>query len=173
MSFTREIPKSKRKPTLKGKTLTEEQQLEYKQAFSLFDRDEDGLINPKELSYLIRSLECNPSDNEIQSLIDRVIDEGSSLIDCNQFLIMMSLLHKTRDKDKRRELHEIFTAIDTDNNGVIDSTELRTIMRLINSGVDDIKLTKEEIDEMIAEIDSDKDGRITFNEFARIFEGQI
>ncbi|CAF3295890.1 unnamed protein product [Rotaria socialis] len=173
MSLTRKIPKSKRKPTLKGKTLTEEQQLEYKQAYSLFDRDEDGLINPKELSYLIRSLECNPSDNEIQSLIDRVVDEGNSLIDCNQFLIMMSLLHKTRDKDKRRELHEIFTAIDTDNNGVIDSTELRTIMRLINSGVDDIKLTKEEIDEMIAEVDSDKDGRITFNEFTRIFEGQI
>ncbi len=50
--------------------------IEYKQAFILFDRDEDGLINAKELSLLIRSLECNPSDNEIQQLIDYIVDEG-------------------------------------------------------------------------------------------------
>ncbi len=50
--------------------------IEYAQAFTLFDRDEDGLINPKELSILIRSLEHNPSDNEIQQLIDQIADTG-------------------------------------------------------------------------------------------------
>ncbi len=50
--------------------------IEYTQAFTLFDRDEDGLINPKELSLLIRSLECNPTDHEIQQLIDQIVAEG-------------------------------------------------------------------------------------------------
>jgi calmodulin len=50
--------------------------IEYRQAFTLFDRDEDGLINAKELSLLIRSLERNPSDNEIQYLIDHIVAEG-------------------------------------------------------------------------------------------------
>ncbi|CAF4729807.1 unnamed protein product [Rotaria sp. Silwood2] len=76
---------------------------------------------------------------------------------------MMSVLHKTRNIDARKELREIFSAIDTDNNGLIDSTELRTTMRIITSGTDDMKLTKEELDEMIIEIDNDKDGRITFD----------
>jgi len=50
--------------------------IEYTQVFTLFDRDEDGLINSKELSILIRSLECNPTDNEIQQLIINIVDEG-------------------------------------------------------------------------------------------------
>jgi Ca2+-binding EF-hand superfamily protein len=53
--------------------------LEYSEAFRLFDRDEDSFINAKELSLLIRSLERNPSDNEIQQLIDQIVDKGSVL----------------------------------------------------------------------------------------------
>jgi calmodulin len=50
--------------------------IEYAQAFTLFDRDEDGFINSKELSILIRSLEHNPSDHEIQHLFDQFVDPG-------------------------------------------------------------------------------------------------
>ncbi len=97
----------------------------------------------------------------IRNLISFYI--GNNLIDCNQFLIMMSILKKARDIDEKKELHEIFSTIDTDNNGFIDSEELRVAMRLLTIGSDDMKLTKEEIDEMIAEVDSDKDGRLTFD----------
>lgn len=75
----------------------------------------------------------------------------------------MSLLKKTKDIDDRKELRDIFTGIDTDNNGLIDNEELRIAMRLLANTNDEMKLTKEEIDEMIAEIDGDKDGRITFD----------
>jgi Ca2+-binding EF-hand superfamily protein len=51
--------------------------VEYTQAFILFDRDEDGLITSKDLSLLIRSLEQNPTDNQIQQLVDNIIDAGS------------------------------------------------------------------------------------------------
>jgi Ca2+-binding EF-hand superfamily protein len=76
---------------------------------------------------------------------------------------MMSILQKTRNTDARKELREIFSAIDTDSNGFIDSEELRIAMRLLMFGNDDMRLTKEEIDEMIAEVDGDKDGRLTFD----------
>jgi len=88
---------------------------------------------------------------------------GNNLIDCNQFLIMMSILKKSRDINNKKELNEIFSGIDTDNNGLIDSEELRVAMRLLTIGNDEMKLTKEEIDEMIAEFDGDKDGRLTFD----------
>lgn len=82
---------------------------------------------------------------------------------------MMSILKKTHDIDTREELREIFSGIDTDHNGLIDSTELRNLMRLVLSGPDDIKLTKEEVNEMIAEIDSDKDGSLTFDGNQKVF----
>lgn len=102
---------------------------------------------------------------------------------------MMSILQKSRNSDARKELRDIFSAIDTDSNGLIDSEELRVAMRLLMFGNEDMRLTKEEIDEMIAEVDGDKDGRLTFDgnlidyfnnilsslllEFASIFAGQI
>lgn len=75
----------------------------------------------------------------------------------------MSIILKTRDRDVREELREIFSAIDTDNNGLIDSTELRVLMHLLINDNDDVKLTKEELEEMIAEFDGNKDGRLTFD----------
>ena len=114
---------------------------------------------------------------------------GNNLIDCSQFLSIMSILEKTREIDERRVLREIFCAIDTDNNGLIDSEELRAAMRAFTTASDDVKLTKEEADQMIAEVDGDNDGRLTFEgneiltismiiiatldlEFASIFIGQ-
>ncbi len=74
----------------------------------------------------------------------------------------MGILKNTRDMDDRKDLREMFNAIDTDNNGFIENEELRVAMRLLTTPSDEMKLTKEEIDEMIAEIDGDKDGRLTF-----------
>jgi Ca2+-binding EF-hand superfamily protein len=88
---------------------------------------------------------------------------GSNLIGCNHFLIMMSILEKNQPTDSKKELREIFSAIDTDSNGLIDSNKLQVAMRILTHGNDDMKLTKEEIDEMIAEFDGDKDGRLTFD----------
>ncbi|CAF1441935.1 unnamed protein product, partial [Adineta ricciae] len=57
-------------------------------------------------------------------------------------------------------------------NGSIESEELRALMTLLTNGNDEMKLTKEEADAMIAEIDVDKDKRIGFDEFLTMFEGQ-
>ncbi|CAF1075951.1 unnamed protein product [Adineta ricciae] len=172
MSTLRQNTTSARKVYLPRQPLTSEEVFEYTQAFILFDRDEDDYINAKDLSILIRSLEQNPTDDQIQQLIENIVDEECNLIDCKQFLIMMSVLKKTRDSDNKRELREIFDAIDGDGNGSIESEELRALMTLLTNGNDEMKLTKEEADAMIAEIDVDKDKRIGFDEFLTMFEGQ-
>jgi calmodulin len=43
--------------------LSEEQIAEFKEAFSLFDRDGDGKITSKELGTVMRSLGANPTGN--------------------------------------------------------------------------------------------------------------
>ena len=46
--------------------LTEEQIEEFKEAFSLFDKDGDGTITTKELQTVMRSLGQNPTEAELQ-----------------------------------------------------------------------------------------------------------
>ena len=50
--------------------LTEEQIAEFKEAFSLFDKDGDGTITTKELGTVMRSLGQNPTEAEVQDMVN-------------------------------------------------------------------------------------------------------
>ena len=56
--------------------LTEEQIAEFKEAFSLFDKDGDGTITPKELGTVMRFLGQNPTEAELQDMINEVDADG-------------------------------------------------------------------------------------------------
>ena len=52
---------------------------EFKEAFSLFDKDGDGTITTKELGTVMRSLGQNPTEAELQDMINEVDADGKSL----------------------------------------------------------------------------------------------
>ena len=49
---------------------------EFKEAFSLFDKDGDGTITTKELGTVMRSLGQNPTEAELQDMINEVDADG-------------------------------------------------------------------------------------------------
>ncbi len=51
---------------------------EFKEAFSLFDKDGDGTITTKELGTVMRSLGQNPTEAELQDMINEVDADGKS-----------------------------------------------------------------------------------------------
>ena len=59
--------------------LNEEQIAEFKEAFSLFDKDGDGTITTKELGTVMRSLGQNPTEAELQDMINEVDADGQLL----------------------------------------------------------------------------------------------
>lgn len=63
---------------LQADQLTEEQIAEFKEAFSLFDKDGDGTITTKELGTVMRSLGQNPTEAELQDMINEVDADGKS-----------------------------------------------------------------------------------------------
>jgi len=141
--------------------LTEEQVSEFKEAFSLFDKDADGQITTKELGTVMRSLGQNPSESELQDMINEVGADSNGTIDFPEFLTMMA--RKMKDTDSEEEIREAFKVFDRDNNGYISAAELRHVMTSIGE-----KLTDVEVDEMIREADQDGDGRIDYNEFVQL-----
>ncbi|CAN6829300.1 unnamed protein product [Brassica oleracea var. botrytis] len=167
--------------------LTDDQISEFKEAFSLFDKDGDGtfsLLQPppnvrdimnneqsfslltgcittKELGTVMRSLGQNPTEAELQDMINEVDADGNGTIDFPEFLNLMA--RKMKDTDSEEELKEAFRVFDKDQNGFISAAELRHVMTNLGE-----KLTDEEVDEMIKEADVDGDGQINYEEFVKV-----
>ncbi|KAH9548283.1 hypothetical protein CY35_11G080200 [Sphagnum magellanicum] len=141
--------------------LTDEQIGEFKEAFSLFDKDGDGSITTQELGTVMRSLGQNPTEAELKDMIHEVDADGDGTIDFSEFLDLMA--RKMKDADSDEELKEAFKVFDKDQNGFISAAELRHVM--INLGE---KLTDEEINEMIREADVDGDGQVNYEEFVKM-----
>ncbi|CAF3805544.1 unnamed protein product [Adineta steineri] len=137
--------------------LTEEQIAEFKEAFSLFDKDGDGTITTKELGTVMRSLGQNPTEAELQDMINEVDADGNGTIDFPEFLTMMA--RKMKDTDSEEEIREAFRVFDKDGNGFISAAELRHVMTNLGE-----KLTDEEVDEMIREADIDGDGQFSLKD---------
>ena len=141
---------------LQAGQLTEEQIAEYKEAFSLFDKDGDGTITTKELGTVMRSLGQNPTQAELKSMIHELDADGSGSIDFAEFLAVMA--RKTKEANSEDEMKEAFRVFDKDGNGFISAAELRQVMISL-----DEKLTDQEIDEMIKAADIDGDDHVSYD----------
>nr|XP_010939940.1 calmodulin isoform X1 [Elaeis guineensis] len=70
--------------------LTDEQIAKFKEVFSLFDKDGDGLITAKELDTVMRSLGQNPTEAELVDMINEVDADQNGAIDFHEFLNLMA-----------------------------------------------------------------------------------
>lgn len=125
------------------------------------DRFDTGSITTKELGTVMRSLGQNPTEAELQDMINEVDADGNGTIDFAEFLSLMA--RKMKDTDSEEELKEAFRVFDKDQNGFISAMELRHVMTNLGE-----KLTDDEVDEMIREADVDGDGQINYEEFVKM-----
>ena len=88
--------------------------------------DGDGTITTKELGTVMRSLGQNPTEAELQDMINEVDVDRNGTIDFPEFLTMMA--RKMRDTDSEEEIKEAFKVFDKDGNGYISAAELRHVM---------------------------------------------
>ena len=146
--------------------LTEEQISEFKEAFSLFDKEGNGVISSKELGTAMRSLGQNPTESELHEMINEVDPDGSGIIEFPEFLTMMVKKMK-EGGDSDDEIREYFRVFDKDGNGFISAAELRHVMTTLGE-----KLTDEEVDEMIREADINGDGQVNYEEFVTMMNAK-
>ncbi|KAJ6466853.1 calmodulin [Mycena sanguinolenta] len=141
--------------------LSPEQISEFKEAFTLFDKDGNGMITTVELGTVMHSLGKNPTESELQDMINEVDVDRNGTIDFPEFLAMMA--KKFQDTDSEEEIRQTFAVFDKDGNGTISVTELQQVMRSLGE-----KLTDREVEEMMREADVDGDGEINYDEFLQM-----
>merc|ERR1711892_2288 len=144
---------------MEGITLSSVQIRTFKAAFHRFDSDRDGVINGKELGKVLRHIGHNPTEAEIQEMLETADKDGTGSLDIIEFLQMMR--EKVKEQNKEKEIAEAFTVFDVDGNGYIDRRELAHMMRFIGEPV-----SQEEIDDILDEADKDQNGLIDYKEFA-------
>merc|ERR1739841_396750 len=128
-------------------------------------KDGDGTITAVELGTVMRSLGQNPTESELNDMINEVDKDGSGAIDFAEFLAMMcKKMHDPADTED--EVKEAFRVFDRDGNGTISAAELMHVMTSMGE-----KLTKEEARQMINEADVNGDGEIDYNEFVTMMMG--
>ncbi|XP_035705241.1 calmodulin-A isoform X3 [Folsomia candida] len=141
--------------------LNNEQVDEYKEAFMLFDKDEDGTISLSELAIVMRALGQRPSETELQAIMDECDQDRNGSIEFNEFLILMS--KKMKDAESEGELIEAFKVFDKNNDGLISGSELRHVMTSLGE-----KLSDEEVEDMLKETDLDEDGNVNYVNFVSV-----
>lgn len=113
----------------------------------------------------MRSLGQNPTEAELNDIINEFDADENGTIDFTEFLTMMEKKLKQAETEDD-EIREAFRVFDKNGDGFISAAELRHVMTNLGE-----KLTDDQVDEMIREADLDNDGQIDWNEFVRMMVG--
>ncbi|CAN1303596.1 Calcium-dependent protein kinase 13 [Linum perenne] len=136
--------------------LSGEEVEDIKEMFKKMDTDKDGIISIEELKAGLRK-QSKLAESEVQMLIEAVDTNGKGTLDYSEFIAVSLHLQRMANDE---HLRKAFSYFDKDGNGYIEPEELRDA--LMEDGADDCTDVANDI---FQEVDTDKDGKISYEEF--------
>ncbi|XP_060582056.1 calmodulin-A-like [Ruditapes philippinarum] len=88
--------------------LSKEQLSDFQRAFDLFDPDGDGTITTLELGTIMRVIGQNPTEAELQDMVNEVDEDGNGTIEFDEFVKMMASKTSTSNSGVNRETFDVF-----------------------------------------------------------------
>ncbi|KAL7139145.1 hypothetical protein ABFS83_09G031800 [Erythranthe nasuta] len=125
--------------------------------FALMDTDNDGKVTYEELKTGLRKVGSQLAEPEIKLLMDVADVDGNGVLDYGEFVAVTIHLQRMENDEHFRRAFMFF---DKDGSGYIELDELREAL-VDESGETDVDV----INNIVREVDTDKDGRISFEEF--------
>ena len=137
---------------------------ELREAFRIFDKDNDGAFSASDLAVVMQSFGLTPSEADLMEMITEVDVDGNGVIEFSEFLSMMT--SKLKDVDGIEiEVREAFRVFDTDEDGYITTGEMRRIMLTIGDRMKD-----EEAEILVKDMDINQDGRINIEDLIKLIK---
>lgn len=139
-----------------------------RKAFQMFDTGKTGFIESSKIATILNTLGHNFVDEELQAVIEGHDPEKTGKLNFDAFSEIAShFLEDEDDEAMQQELKEAFRLYDREGNGYITTGTLREILKAL-----DDKLTSDDLDGIIAEIDTDGSGTVDFDEFMEMMTGE-
>ncbi|GMH13018.1 hypothetical protein Nepgr_014859 [Nepenthes gracilis] len=133
-----------------------------KEAFEMMDTGKKGKINLEELRTGLHKLGQQIADADLQILVEAADVDGDGTLNYGEF-VALSVHFKKMANDEH--LHRAFSFFDKDKSGYIEIDELRDALN------DDVHSNCEEVvNAIMHDVDTDKDGRISYEEFATMMK---
>ncbi|XP_034219446.1 calcium-dependent protein kinase 13 isoform X2 [Prunus dulcis] len=133
-----------------------------KEMFKKIDTDNDGIVSIEELKSGLRNFGSQLAESEVQLLIEAVDTNGKGTLDYGEFIAVSLHLQRMANDE---HLHKAFSYFDKNSNGYIEPDELRDA--LMEDGADDCTDVANDI---FQEVDTDKDGLISYDEFVAMMK---
>jgi calmodulin len=130
--------------------------------FNMFDVKDVGFLSSADLDDILRAMGFRPSKEELNDILEEIDEDGSGEIEFEEFcqLCAKFLVEEPDEDTMKAELKEAFRIYDKNANGYITTGQLREIIAELDS-----RLSKEDLDGIIEEIDEDGSGTMDFDEF--------
>ena len=140
-----------------AESLSEDEIIGLREMFKAMDTDNSGTITYEELREGLKRQGSKLNEYDVKKLMEAADVDGNGTIEFNEFITATMHMNKMEKED---HLFAAFQHFDADNSGYITMEELQTAME--KNGMGDAQTIKE----IIAEVDTDNDGRINYDEFA-------
>merc|ERR1712125_68587 len=141
--------------------LGEEQVMEIKDAFDLFDRDRSGEITVGEMLEAMRSLGYDTEQGEAAEHIKSLDKDGSGALEFNEFYDLLTA--RFSENTTKEELERVFKLFDTDGTGQISVANMRAVADQVGDQVSD-----DELGDIVLKNDMNNDGSLTFEDFYNV-----
>jgi len=142
--------------------LSVEEAADIKDMFEKMDLNKDQMLNFDELKLGLHKFGHQMPDADVQILMEAADADGNGSLDYGEFVTLSVHLRKIGNDE---HLHKAFAYFDRNQSGYIEIDELR------ESLADDLGQNHEEvINAIIRDVDTDKDGKISYDEFAAMMK---
>ncbi|OMJ80204.1 hypothetical protein SteCoe_19613 [Stentor coeruleus] len=148
-----------------SKGISQEQVLEIKRAFDLFDVDRKGIIDTEELRDAMEDQGFKRKNPTVFKLFCQLDLERKEKIDFIAFFNMLTERNETSSED---EIKKFFDLFDREGLGYIEIKNLKNVVKDLGESLDD-----EDIVDLIRKSDLDGDGKVTYQDFYNIMSKAV
>ncbi|CAI0450107.1 unnamed protein product [Linum tenue] len=142
--------------------LSSEEVAGIREAFDMMDTTKKGKINIDELRVGLHKLGQQITDPDLQILMEAADIDGDGTLNYGEFVAVTIHIKKMGNDE---HLHKAFGFFDQNKSGYIETEELREALN------DDIDTCSEDVlVAIMQDVDTDKDGRISYEEFATMMK---